>query len=89
MNRQPFIVGELADKVLGFMAGMLVPVGLIAAVVVMYMWAGNGPTEDAPRRRNHAKSVLIWSGFGSLLTLALLAVFLIAIIEAIGHHPGL
>jgi hypothetical protein len=77
VNRQPFIVGTAADKVLGFLAGAFGSVvGVIAAIVVMFLWAGSGPEPDVEERRQHATSVSIWSGVGC----ALPAIFLILIL---------
>jgi len=65
VNRQPFIVSLGADKVLGFLAGFFGSVmGLIAAIVVMFVWAGSDPQPDTEERRRHARSVSIWAGVG-------------------------
>ena len=70
MNRQSFIVGPTADKVLGFLAGAFAQlVGVVVTVVVMFMWAGSEPTPEVQERRDHARSVSIWSGVGCLLPL--------------------
>ena len=81
MDRQPFIVGRTADKVLGFCAGALTQlIGIVVTVVVMFMWAGSEPTPEVQERRDHARSVSIWSGVGCLLPLLflLLAVVMLA-----------
>lgn len=66
--RQPFIVGPTVDKILGFLAGFVAQIlGVIGTIVVMYVWAGSDPTPDTQERREHAKSVSIWSGVGCLL----------------------
>lgn len=73
MNRQPFIVGPTADKVLGFLVGLFAQVlGLIATIVVMFVWAGSEPLPDTQERRAHARSVSIWSGVGCLVPVILL-----------------
>lgn len=82
VNRQPFIVGTGADKVLGFLAGLAANVlGLIATIAVMYIWAGSDPAPDIEERRAHAASVSIWSGIGCALPVILIViVFLIGIV---------
>ena len=39
-------------------------VGLIGAVVVMYLWAGNDGSRETAIRRQHAASVWMWAGVG-------------------------
>lgn len=68
MNHRPFIVGFGADEILGFLAGLFGSVmGVVATVVVMFLWAGSDPLPDTEARRSHAASVSIWSGIGCAL----------------------
>lgn len=79
--RPPFIIGPMADKIIGFIAGMFGQIlGIIATIVVMFLWAGNGsPDAEIETRREHAKQVSLWSAAGciipSLLALVLFAGF--------------
>jgi TRAP-type C4-dicarboxylate transport system permease large subunit len=88
VNRQPFIVGVDADKILGFLAGFVGSMmGLIATIVVMFLWAGSDPLPDTEARRRHATSVSIWSGIGCALPLLLVfvAIVLMVLVFAGGH----
>lgn len=68
MNNRPFIVGFGADEILGFLAGLFGSVmGVVATVVVMFLWAGSDPLPNTEARRSHAASVSIWSGLGCAL----------------------
>ncbi len=89
MNRQPFIVGEMADKVLAFFAGVIGNVlGLIATIVVMFMWAGSDPTPEVQERRNHANSVSVWSGIGCAIPAVLLLLGIMGLFAAASHGSG-
>jgi hypothetical protein len=78
VNRQPFIVGATADKVVGFFAGLFGSVmGVIAAIVVMFLWAGSGPGPDVDDRRHHATSVSIWSAVGCALPVIVVILVLV------------
>lgn len=80
VNRQPFIVGTGADKVLGFLAGFAANVmGLIATIAVMYIWAGSDPAPDIEERRAHAASVSKWSGIGCALPAILIVIALLGL----------
>ncbi len=88
----PWIVGQVADSVLGLAAGFFFNfVGLLGAVVLMYIWAGNnnGP-EDAAERRAHARAVSIWSGLGCALQFGLFLLMFVAIFSLATHAatPG-
>ncbi len=86
--RQPFIVGPTVDKVLGFLAGLVAQVvGVIATVVVMFVWAGSQPTQEVAERREHAKSVSIWSGIGCLLPFFFLLISLVVFAAAATSGP--
>jgi TRAP-type C4-dicarboxylate transport system permease large subunit len=77
MNREPFIVGPTADKLLGFLAGIFGNVmGFFGTIVVMYLWAGSQPAPDVQERRQHAQSVSIWSAVGCLLPIVLILAIL-------------
>jgi low affinity Fe/Cu permease len=93
MYRQPFILGPTADKVLGFLAGMFGQlIGVVATIVVMFVWAGSDPLPDTQIRRDHATAVSIWSGMGCLLPavlLAILAIFLFAQIRSPALPPDM
>ena len=68
MNHRPFIVGFGADEILGFLAGLFGSVmGVVATVVVMFLWAGSDPLPSTEARRSHAVSVSIWSALGCAL----------------------
>jgi hypothetical protein len=68
VNHRPFIVGFGADEILGFLVGLFGSVmGVVATVVVMFLWAGSDPLPDTEARRSHAASVSIWSGIGCAL----------------------
>jgi hypothetical protein len=87
--RQPFIVGVMADKVLGFLAGMVANVlGVVATVVVMFMWAGSDPTPEVDARRQHAQSVSIWSGIGCFLPAILILAVLFLGVVMVAHGGG-
>jgi hypothetical protein len=93
VNRQPFIVGFGADKVLGFLAGFFGSVmGLIAAIVVMFVWAGGDPQPDTEGRRRHARSVSIWAGAGcafpAILAFVLLFVLMAGAVMVTTHTQG-
>ena len=80
MNRRSFIVGFGVDEILGFLAGLLGSVmGVMATVVVMFLWAGSDPLPDTEARRSHAASVSVWSAVGCALP-----VILILLLFAIG-----
>ena len=88
MNRQPFIVGAVVDKLLGFLAGFFGSVtGLIATVVVMFLWAGSNPGPDSGERRRHATSVSIWSGVGCFIPVILLVAFLLFAVFVMSYPP--
>ena len=91
MNRQPFIVGVDADKILGFLAGFFGWVmGLIATIVVMFLWAGSDPLPDTEARRRHATSVSIWSGVGCALPLFLIVVAIVlGVLVLAGASPSI
>jgi hypothetical protein len=77
MNRQPFIVGPSADSVLGLVVGFFGSVlGLIATIVVMYVWAGSDPGFDTNDRRRHAARVSVWAGVGCVVPIILVVAFL-------------
>jgi hypothetical protein len=89
VNRQPFIVGEMADKVLAFFAGVIGNVlGLIATIVVMFMWAGSDPTPEVQERRNHANSVSVWSGIGCAIPAVLLLLGILSLLAGATHSTG-
>jgi uncharacterized membrane protein YhaH (DUF805 family) len=86
MNRQPFIVGPTADKVLGFLAGVLAQVlGVLATVVVMFLWAGSEPTPEVQERRTHAAEVSGWSGVGCLIPVILFVLAFLALGASVLH----
>ena len=86
MNRQPFIVGPTADKILGFLAAFFVPVvGLIGTIVVMFVWADRDPIPEVAKRRKHAISVSVWSGVGAALPW-IFALLLILLSLNSGYH---
>jgi hypothetical protein len=86
VNRQPFIVGATADKVLGLLAGMIgFALGVIATIVVMFLWAGSDPAPEVEERRRHATSVSIWSGVGCALPAILVLVLILGVV-AVGTH---
>jgi hypothetical protein len=51
--------------------------GLIATIVVMFLWAGNDTTLEVEKRRAHATTVSVWAGVGCLVPVVLLVVLLI------------
>jgi hypothetical protein len=78
MNRGRYIVGEAIDKLLGFGAGLFGSVlGLIATIVVMYLWAGNDTTLEVEKRRAHATTVSVWAGVGCLVPVVILVIVFI------------
>lgn len=82
-QRQPFIVGQVADQVLGFVAGFFGSVmGVIATVAVMFLWAGSDPAPDTEVRRHHATSVSIWSGVGCAIPFVLGLILVVALVGA-------
>jgi hypothetical protein len=85
MNRQPFIVGVMADKVLGFLVGLWGSVlGLLATILVMFMWAGSERTPEVDARRQHAQSVSIWSGIGCAIPTILVIIAVLLVLTATG-----
>jgi hypothetical protein len=83
--RQPFIVGPTFDKVAGFLAGFFAnALGLIGTIVVMFIWAGSDARPDVPERRDHARSVSIWSGVGCLAPLLLWLLLGIVLLASFG-----
>jgi hypothetical protein len=88
VNRQPFIVGPAVDKLLGFLAGFFGNVmGLIATIVVMFVWAGGNPTPETPQRRSHATSVSLWSGLGCLIPVILMFALIAYAIWGMSYAP--
>jgi hypothetical protein len=87
--RQPFIVGRAFDKVAGFLVGFFANVlGLVGTIAVMYIWAGSDQRPDVPERREHAKSVSIWSGVGCLVPLVLWLLLGFVLIATLSSRPG-
>jgi hypothetical protein len=83
MDRQPFIVGPAADCVLGFFAGFFGTVlGLLATIVVMFLWAGSEPGIDVAERRRHAWFVSAWSGVGCVAPIVLVILVFSAVISS-------
>jgi hypothetical protein len=88
MNRQPFIVGPVADNVLGLVAGVFGTVlGLVATIVVMYVWAGSDPDFDTRARRRHAAQVSVWAAVGCVVPFILFLLFLMAVSSSGGRLP--
>ncbi|MGA3058166.1 MAG: hypothetical protein ABSE70_09080 [Candidatus Limnocylindrales bacterium] len=84
MDRKPHIVGDSIDKVLGFVAGFFASwIGVVATVVVMYLWAGRGQPLEVRERRRHAASVSIWSGIGFLALLVLVILLIVTILRGL------
>jgi hypothetical protein len=92
VNRKPFIAGPTADYVLGFLAGFAgIILGVIATIVVMFLWAGSEPVPEVEERRYHAKWVSVWSGFGcaAAVILILIAIALVSLLVSIPSMPPL
>jgi len=84
MERQPFIVGPTTDMFLGFLAGFFGSVlGVVATVVVMFMWVGRDGVADVAERRQHAERVAISSVFGLVAEIAAAVVVIATVVIAV------
>jgi hypothetical protein len=80
-------VGPIADKIIGFFAGIFIPVfAIFPTAVTMFLWSRTRDKDESYRRRRHALSVTVWCAVGSLAMVALVATILVALIAAAEHN---
>ncbi len=75
MSKQ-FVVGESADKMIGFLVGLFGFVfGVAGLMAAMYAWARSGCDEASLERRRHATTVSMWGLAGCLCTVLPIMLF--------------
>ncbi len=85
--RSPAIITPGVDRVLAFGFGFFGNImGVIAAALVIYVWASGGLPDEIPARRRHAARVAISAGLGCL---AVFALVLVVMVLAAANHETL
>jgi hypothetical protein len=87
IDKRPSIVGPTADRIIGFFAGIFIPVfAIFPTAVTMFLWSRTRDKDESYRRRRHALSVTFWCIVGSLVMVALVSTILVALIAAAEHN---